>query len=131
MTGGRERYERTHGRDAATAQQRALNDTVDEVIAVAAREGIDADIVKGGELTIARTPAQLARLREWATAEQGWPHTDLEVWDAAETARRIAIASALGAAWHPHAARIHPAKLARASRTPSNDSASRSARTRG
>ena len=88
VTGGRERYEKTHGRDAAIAQQRALNDTVDEVIAVAAREGIDADIVKGGELTVARTPAQLARLQEWAAAEQSWPHTDLEVWDAAETAER-------------------------------------------
>ena len=113
VTGGRERYEKTHGRDAASSQQRALNDTVDEVMTVAAREGIDADIVKGGELTVARTPAQLARLREWAMAEQSWPHTDLQVWDAAATRERIAIADTLGAAWHPHAARIHPAKLAR------------------
>lgn len=113
VTGGRERYEKTHGRDAAAAHQRALSDTVDEVIAVAAAEGIDADIVKGGELTVARTPAQLARLESWAQAEQAWPHTDLEVWDAAETADRIAIAGALRSAWQPHAARIHPAKLAR------------------
>ncbi len=107
VTGGRERY----GRDGGAAQQQALNDTVDEVIAVAAREGIDADIIKGGELSVARTPAQLGRLREWAADEQSWPHTDIEVWDAAHTAERISIAGALGAAWHPHAARIHPAKL--------------------
>ncbi|MDQ7879598.1 FAD-binding oxidoreductase [Microbacterium sp. QXD-8] len=113
VTGGRERYAETHGREAAIAQQRALNATVDEVIAVAAREGIDADIVKGGEFGVARTPAQLARLRASAADEQSWPHTDVEVWDAGAAASRIRIAGALGAVWHPHCARIHPAKLVR------------------
>ncbi|WP_204318876.1 FAD-binding oxidoreductase [Microbacterium sp. B35-04] len=113
VTGGRERYAETHGRDAAIAQQRALNETVDEVIAVAAREGIDADIVKGGEFGVARTPAQLARLRASAAAEQSWPHTDVEVMDAAAAASRIRIAGALGATWHPHCARVHPGKLVR------------------
>lgn len=112
VTGGRGQYARTHGRDAAIAQQRALNDTVDEVIAVAAREGIDADIVKGGELNIARTPAQLARLRAAAEDERTWPATDVEEWDAAATRSRIVVAGAIGGLWHPHAARIHAAKLA-------------------
>ena len=112
VTGGREKYAASHGRDAANAQQRALNETVDEVIAVTRREGIDADIVKGGEMDIARTPSQLARLRETVAHEQAWPHTDLEEWDAAATASRVAIDGALGASWHPHAARIHPVKLA-------------------
>ena len=113
VTGGRERYAETHGRDAAIAQQRALNGAVDEVIAVAARERINADIVKGGELGVARTPAQLARLRTSAAAEQSWPHTDVEVMDAAAAASRIRIAGALGAVWHPHCARVHPGKLVR------------------
>lgn len=108
VTGGRARY----GRDAGAAQQRALNDTVDEVIAVAAREGIDANIVKGGELNVARTPAQLARLQAAAADEAQWPHTDTELLDAAATADRIRIDGALGGLWHPHCARIHPAKLA-------------------
>jgi glycine/D-amino acid oxidase-like deaminating enzyme len=112
VTGGREQYVRTHGRDAAIAQQRALNGTVDEVIAVCAREGIDADIVKGGELNVARSPAQLARLRASAAAELAWPDTDVEEWDAAATRSRIAIAGAVGGLWHPHAARIHAAMLA-------------------
>jgi len=107
VTGGRSRY----GRDAGSAQQRALNESVDEVIAVAAREGIEADIVKGGELNIARTPAQLARLRAMAADEARWPHTDTELLDAAATAERIRVAGALGGLWHPHCARIHPAKL--------------------
>ncbi len=112
VTGGREQYAKTHGRDAAIAQQRALNDSVDEVMSVASREGIDADIVKGGELNIARTPAQLARLRAAAAHERAWPFTDVEEWDAAATASRIAVAGAVGGLWHPHAARIHAAKLA-------------------
>lgn len=112
VTGGREKYAASHGRDAANAQQRALNETVDEVIAVTRREGIDADIVKGGEMDIARTPSQLARLRETVAHERAWPHTDVEEWDAAATASRVAIDGALGASWHPHAARIHPVKLA-------------------
>lgn len=111
VTGGRSRYEASHGRDAAAAQQRALNETVDEVIAVAARERIDADIVKGGELGVARTPSQLARLRAAVADEQSWPHTDVEEWDAATTAARVGVAGVLGGMWHPHCARVHPAKL--------------------
>ncbi|MBN9188182.1 MAG: FAD-dependent oxidoreductase, partial [Microbacterium sp.] len=113
VTGGRARYATTHGRDAAKAQQRALNATVDEVIAVTAAEGIDADIVKGGELTVARTPAQLERLRAFVAAEAEWPATDLELLDADATAARVAVDGSLAGAWHPHCARIHPAKLVR------------------
>ncbi len=109
VTGGRTRY----GAQGGAAMQRALNETVDEVIAVAAREGIDADIVKGGELGVARSAPQLARLRAFAEGEAQWPHTDVEVLDAAATAERIRIAGAVGGLWHPHCARIHPAKLVR------------------
>lgn len=111
VTGGRARYARSHGRDAAIAQQRALNDAVDEVLAVADREGIDIGAHKGGELTVARTPAELARLRAFAASEAAWPATDLETWDAARTAAELRVAGALGAVWHPHCARIHPARL--------------------
>ncbi|WP_461471980.1 NAD(P)/FAD-dependent oxidoreductase [Microbacterium sp. HJ5] len=111
ITGGRARYAASHGREPAVAQQRALNDTVDEVIAVAAREGIDADIVKGGEFGVARTPSQLARLRAAVADERSWPHTDVEELDAAAAASRIAVDGVLGGVWHPHCARVHPAKL--------------------
>ncbi|WP_127472935.1 NAD(P)/FAD-dependent oxidoreductase [Microbacterium sulfonylureivorans] len=111
VTGGRDRYAASHGRDAAIAQQRALNETVDEVIAVAAREGIEADIVRGGEFGVARTPSQLARLRASAADERSWPHTDVEELDASAAASRIAVDGVLGGVWHPHCARVHPAKL--------------------
>ncbi|CAL4858877.1 FAD-dependent oxidoreductase [Microbacterium sp. MM2322] len=107
VTGGRERY----GREGGIRQQRAMNDTVDEVIRVAAAEGIDADIHRGGELTIARSPAQLARLDAMFAAESAWPATDVERWDAARTAAHVRVAGTLGAVWHPHCARIHPVKL--------------------
>lgn len=112
VTGGREGFAASHGRDAAIAQQRALNQTVDEVIAVAQREGIEADIAKGGELNVARSAAQLARLRAAVGHDRSWPHTDIEEWDAAATASRLRVDGALGAAWHPHCARVHPVKLA-------------------
>ena len=70
ITGGREQYLASHGREAARRFQTAMNDTVDEVIRVAAAEGIDADITKGGEFTVARNAAQQTRLRAAVASEQ-------------------------------------------------------------
>jgi glycine/D-amino acid oxidase-like deaminating enzyme len=113
VTGGRAQYVRTHGRHGAIAQQRAMDDAVDDVIRWAADAGVDADIVKGGELEVARTPAQLARLRSAHAAEAAWPGTDVELWGAAQLRERIRIDGALGGLWHPHCAHVHPAKLVR------------------
>jgi glycine/D-amino acid oxidase-like deaminating enzyme len=107
VTGGRERY----GRSAGIAQQRALNDSVDEVIAVAAREGIEADIRVGGELNVARSAPQLGRLRATYEAERDWPDTDLVLLDEAQTAERVRVEGAVGGLWNPHCARIQPARL--------------------
>ena len=104
VTGGRERYVRSHGAEAAARLQTALTGAVDEVVRVAAAEGIEADVVRGGELTVATTDAQWARLR--ATGGD-----DLEVLDADAVRRRIAVAGARGGTWQPHAARVQPARL--------------------
>ena len=111
VTGGRAQYLRSHGRVAATDFQAAMNDTVDEVIRVAAAEGIDADIVKGGEFTVAYDRPQQRRLEAAVRAEQTWAHTDVELLTAADAGTHINVAGATGAMWHPHCARIHPAKL--------------------
>jgi glycine/D-amino acid oxidase-like deaminating enzyme len=108
---GRDRYAELHGREAAARLQRAMNDTVDEVIRVAAAEGIDAEVHKGGVLEVARTPAQLARLRAFHPAERAFGETDRELYGARETAERIRVADVVGATWTPHGARLHPAKL--------------------
>ncbi|QIM15786.1 FAD-dependent oxidoreductase [Leucobacter insecticola] len=112
VTGGREQYVKSHGRDAAERFQRVMNETVDEVIRVCGAEGIDADIKKGGEFGVAYTPAQEARLREFAAAEKSWKYTDLELLEAEEAKAKINVADTRAAVWHPHAARIQPAKLA-------------------
>ena len=113
ITGGRERYAATHGREAVVRFQAAMNDTVAEVARVAAAEGIDAELRPGGEFCIARTPAQAARMREFHDSEARWPGADVELLSAAQVAERLAVDGALGATWQPHCATLHPAKLVR------------------
>ncbi|MDJ0323930.1 FAD-dependent oxidoreductase [Cryobacterium sp. PH31-AA6] len=111
VTGGREQYVASHGREAAARFQTSMNETVDEVIRVAAAEGIDADIVKGGEFTVAYDGPQQQRLEATARAEQRWEMTDVELLSPAAARARIDVAGTTGAMWHPHCARIHPARL--------------------
>lgn len=108
---GRDRYARLHGHDAAVRLQQAMNDTVDEVVRIAAEENIDADVHRGGVLEIAYTPAQLARLKNVHAAEIAFGEKDRELYGARETADRIRIAGAVGSTWTPHGARLHPVKL--------------------
>lgn len=110
---GRDRYAELHGHQAAARLQQAMNDTVTEVIDVAAAESIDADIHRGGVLEVARTPAQLTRLKDFHAGELSFGETDRELYDATETRTRIDIADAVGSSWTPHGARIHPVKLLR------------------
>ncbi|PRH75910.1 FAD-dependent oxidoreductase, partial [Streptomyces solincola] len=108
---GRARYAKAHGHEAAQRLQRAMNDTVGEVITVAAEEGIDADVHQGGVLEVAYTPAQLARLRDFHSVELAFGETDRLLLGARETAERVRVAGAVGSSWTPHGARIHPVKL--------------------
>ncbi|NUO43666.1 MAG: FAD-dependent oxidoreductase [Streptomyces sp.] len=108
---GRDRYAKLHGHEAAVRLQRAMNDTVDEVVRVAEAEGIDADVHKGGVLEVARTPAQLARLKDFHAHELSYGEKDRELYDARGTAERIRVADAVGSSWTPHGARLHPVKL--------------------
>ena len=111
VTGGREQYVPKWGRDVAGRMQSALNDTVDEVIRVAAAEKIDASIIKGGEYTVAQNRAQQGRLEAWARDEATWSMTDTVLLSANEARDRIALEPTTGALWHPHAARINAAQL--------------------
>lgn len=113
IAGSRDRYAKTHGREAVVALQDAMNATVDEVIDVADREDIDADIVKGGVIEVAYTPAQLKRLEAFVEGEHSWGATDHVLLSAEETMKRINVADTHGGAYSPHGARIQPAKLVR------------------
>ncbi|MFJ5777509.1 NAD(P)/FAD-dependent oxidoreductase [Streptomyces sp. NPDC093094] len=108
---GRDRYAALHGREAAVRLQQAMNDTVDEVVSVLAEEGVDADVHRGGVLEVARTPAQLARLKAFHAHELSYGEKDRELYGARETAGRIRVAGAVGSTWTPHGARVHPVKL--------------------
>src|SRR5690349_7773821 len=95
ITGGRERYVRSHGAEAARRLQAALTGAVHEVVAVAVAEGIEADVLRGGELTVATTDAQWARLR--ASAREAQRRGDpVALLDAATVADRVAVAGARG-----------------------------------
>ncbi|MEU1298914.1 NAD(P)/FAD-dependent oxidoreductase [Streptomyces shenzhenensis] len=108
---GRDRYAKLHGHEAAVRLQRAMNDTVGEVVAVTETAGIDADLHRGGVLEVATTPAQLARLKAFHEHELSYGEQDRELYDARETRERIRVADAVGATWTPHGARLHPVKL--------------------
>ncbi|MEU1042665.1 FAD-dependent oxidoreductase [Streptomyces sp. NPDC005907] len=108
---GRDRYAKLHGHDAAVHLQQAMNETVGEVVRVAAEEGIDADIHQGGVLEVAYTPAQLARLKAFHATELSYGEKDRELYGARETAGRVRVADAVGSTWTPHGARLHPVKL--------------------
>jgi glycine/D-amino acid oxidase-like deaminating enzyme len=111
--GSREQLARAHGREAVTRMQHALNETVDEVITVASAENIDAQIVKGGTLRVAVTPAQVARLRESVATDLAFGVGDVKLLSRDELRERIDVPAATIAAYSPHCARIHPAVLVR------------------
>lgn len=103
---------REHGAAAATAQYRAMRDSVSEVVRVAGAEGIAADIAVGGTVDLARSPAQLARAHA-DVAESKQFELDLELLDADRACERLTTSGVLGATYTPHCAAIHPAKLVR------------------
>ncbi len=113
VTGGLDGYARDFPRADVARFQLAMNDAVDEVIRVAEAEGIDARIVKGGTLLVARNPAQEGRARELASEAARWPETGGRLLDVDEARSRIDVARTRIAFWEPHCARIQPARLVR------------------
>jgi glycine/D-amino acid oxidase-like deaminating enzyme len=101
--------ERAHGRDAALAMRRAMVDTVDEVGRAAAAAGIDIDYAKGGTIDYARSRVQLAAAKAEVAEAASYGVDAFELWGP----ERVKAAGALGAAFDPACARIHPAKLVR------------------
>jgi glycine/D-amino acid oxidase-like deaminating enzyme len=101
------------GREAALAQHAAMRASVDEVIRAAAAEGIDADIAKGGTVTLARTPTQWERAKGSVEDAHAWGQTEYELLDAAAATARVNATSVLGGMYTPDCAAVQPAKLVR------------------
>jgi glycine/D-amino acid oxidase-like deaminating enzyme len=102
-------------RAGAVAQHAAMRATVDEVIRVAAAEGIEADIAKGGTVMLARSAPQLARAKARVSEARSWGRgeDDLRLLTADETRGMLNATSVLGGTYTPDCAAVHPAKLAR------------------
>lgn len=109
------RLARRYGPTAAVGQHRAMQATVDEVGSVAAAEGIECSWRKGGTVSLARSPAQLARAKAEVEDARRWGFgpDDLRLLDAAEARDRVGATAQLGATYTPHCAAIHPARLVR------------------
>jgi glycine/D-amino acid oxidase-like deaminating enzyme len=115
IPGNRALLARRGGRAGVIALQRALEGAVDEVMKVCIDEGIDADIVKGGTLALATSPAQLDRLHAELAEDRTWGIGPDDAWflPAPAASERVAVDGVLGAVYSPHCARIQPAKLVR------------------
>lgn len=97
LPGSPRAYAAAAGEAGLEAMRAAVRGSVHEVIAVAGREGIDADIRLSGVLHVARSQAQAERL-------------DGEL-SAAQVAARIRVAGAVSGHVDPDCARVHPARL--------------------
>jgi glycine/D-amino acid oxidase-like deaminating enzyme len=108
-------YERRGGREGFAALQRATFATVEEVGGVLVEQGIDADFVKGGHLSVALNPAQTLRLRDSVAAarERGLGEEDLRELSREGLESRLRVHGARASSFSPHVARVHPAKLVR------------------
>ncbi|RKT19301.1 glycine/D-amino acid oxidase-like deaminating enzyme [Streptomyces sp. 1114.5] len=110
---GRAAFARRYGQQRAAAMQRVMDEAVGEVVDVTVAERIDADLVRGGVLEVARNRPQLERLRAFVRAERAYGADRVELLSAEEATDRVAVAGTLGGCWSRYGARIQPAKLVR------------------
>ncbi len=115
LPGSRARFARAAGGMAGVrALEDALRATVDEVERVCAAESISCDFARGGRVSVATTPSQLARMRAGLAAarERGDGDDVYQFLSRDEMAARINVAGALGGVFAPAGARVQPAALA-------------------
>ena len=89
--------------------------SVDEVARAAAAEGIDAQLAKGGTITLARSPAQWSRARHEVTEARAWgrDESDVRLLGRDEAVTVLNASRTLGGTYTPDCAAIHPARLVR------------------
>ncbi|MEO9336635.1 FAD-binding oxidoreductase [Mesorhizobium sp. SB112] len=111
----REKYLKTSTRGGVIDMQRAMYSSVDEVISVTEAEGIDADIRRVDNITVATNKPQLDRAREEFEHAKAWefPSERISFLSAEEARSRIAVKNVQGAFVMKGVARVQPAKLVR------------------
>lgn len=106
--------ERSGGKGAAEALAREMHRSVDAVGAVVAGAAIDCGFHKGGAINVAVNAGQMRRLRSHHAAAVRYGFGDAwELLDAAQASAVVDVRGAVGALFTPHAAAVHPARLAR------------------
>jgi glycine/D-amino acid oxidase-like deaminating enzyme len=102
-------------RAEALALHAAMRHSVDEVMRSAAAEGIDAQMAKGGTISLARSGPQLARAKSEMEHARRWGRgeDELRLLDAEEAASVLAGSHLRGATYTPDCAAIHPGRLVR------------------
>ena len=109
---------RASRREAGLALQRAVFDAVDEVGRVAEKERIECHYAKGGSLRVATSPVQREHLQAHLEEIVSWGLGDDYTWlEPDAVTERLRISRCHGAVFTPHCAALHPARLARGSRT--------------
>jgi glycine/D-amino acid oxidase-like deaminating enzyme len=115
LPGSRDIYSRgPRGMAGVRALEAELRSTVDEVGRVCAADSIAADFVRGGRLSVATTPSQLARLRAALAQHRKWGDEEdvVAFLSREQTRERINVAGVLGGLYAPASARVQPAALA-------------------
>ena len=117
MTGGfawnHARYLEGSTPEAVRALVRAMGGTVEEIISVTQRAGIDADIRQTEEILLATNYGQLARLQTEIETRRYWGESGVRALSPAEAQARVAVPGCVGGMLVPGVARIQPAKLVR------------------
>ena len=109
-----ERYAARTSRAAVLDMVAALETTVGEVIRVCEAEGIDADIIRTDQLSVATHRAHLVNLQAQLDHHRQWGDGHrMQVLSAAEAKARINVPGALGGLVMSGMARVQPAKLVR------------------
>jgi glycine/D-amino acid oxidase-like deaminating enzyme len=105
---------RRFGSEAARDLLLEMRGAVDEVGRASEAEGIDAQFFRGGQLRVARGPAQVPGIEaSYESLRALGLDEGLKLLDKEETAGRVRITGAEGALFSPNCATIHPARLAR------------------
>ena len=115
FAGSREAMATTHGVDGVLRMHQAMIESIDDIERTCIDEGIDASFLRGGTLTVSRSPSQDARTiasvgddRFWGLGDQ---HSRLLTKSQCDA--RIKVAGTREGAFTPNCARINPAALAR------------------
>jgi glycine/D-amino acid oxidase-like deaminating enzyme len=107
------RLDRLSGPGSGLAMHRAMVATVEEVERVCRAESIACGLARGGTVTLARTPVQLARATDKVAAARasGIGEDDLRLLSAEEATAMARATDVLGGLFTPHCAALDPVRL--------------------